>query len=342
MPRALPLQLLGVVAASCLASAASSLPSLKAERWVNSASITAETLRGKVVLVDFWEYTCVNWIRTAPYVKAWNRDYAPLGLVVIGVHAPEFEFGKRAENIDRGIRDHGLPYPIAIDNDFAVWRAFGNDAWPAKYLFDSRGRLVRRWVGEGSYDEIEGEIRRLLVAAQPGISLPAVSAEASTFAKTGQPPYAGISDQSARRPDLSSEEIRGDKRLPMRAQKCPPRHRPLAARWNPLFSQDLGDRGSRDAMIQVLQRTLDARVAPAGIVPCHPDHQATDLHVHTGPTRLPLRVRPLPCNQLSVPSENRIRGDDRRDLRENPTPKPLSENSQPAPFVVRHQRSVYG
>ena len=121
----LPFLSLGVVAASCLASAATSLPGFKVERWVNSAPLTADTLRGKVVLVDFWEYTCVNWIRTAPYVKAWHRDYAALGLVVVGVHAPEFEFGKRAENIDRGIRDHGLTYPIALDNDFATWRAFG-------------------------------------------------------------------------------------------------------------------------------------------------------------------------------------------------------------------------
>ena len=116
---------------------------------MNSAPLTAAGLRGKVVLVDIWEYTCINWIRTAPYVKAWNRDYAALGLVVVGVHAPEFEFGKRAENIDRGIRDHGLTYPIAIDNEFAIWRALGNDAWPAKYLFDGQGRLVKRWVGEG-------------------------------------------------------------------------------------------------------------------------------------------------------------------------------------------------
>ena len=181
--KALPFLLLGVIAVSCLASAASSLPELKAERWVNSAPLTAETLHGKVVLIDFWEYTCVNWIRTAPYVKAWNRDYGPLGLIVVGVHAPEFDFGRRPENIDRGIRDHGLTYPIALDNDFAIWRALGNDAWPAKYLFDSRGRLVRRWVGEGSYDEIEREIRRLLVAAQPGVRLPAVSEEASSFAK---------------------------------------------------------------------------------------------------------------------------------------------------------------
>jgi thiol-disulfide isomerase/thioredoxin len=204
---------LGVVAASCLASAASNLPDLKAERWVNSAPLTPEMLRGRVVLVDFWEYTCVNWIRTAPYVKAWNRDYGTLGLVVIGVHAPEFEFGKRAEHIDRGIRDHGLTYPVAIDNDFTIWRAFGNDAWPAKYLFDNRGRLVKRWVGEGSYDEIEREIRRLLVAAQPGIQLPAVSQEALTFAKTGQPSYVGITNETyigAERREADAVTLKGD------------------------------------------------------------------------------------------------------------------------------------
>jgi thiol-disulfide isomerase/thioredoxin len=105
-----------------------SLSSFKASRWVNSAPLTAEALRGRVVLVDVWEYTCVNWIRTAPYVKSWYRNYAPVGLVVVGVHAPEFECGRRAENIDRGIRDHGLTYPIAIDNDFAVWRSLDNNA----------------------------------------------------------------------------------------------------------------------------------------------------------------------------------------------------------------------
>jgi thiol-disulfide isomerase/thioredoxin len=211
--KALPFVLLGVVAASCLASAASSLPSIKAERWVNSPPLTPEALRGKVVLVDFWEYTCVNWIRTAPYVRAWHRDYASLGLVVVGVHAPEFEFGKRTDNIDRGIRDHGLTYPIAIDNGFVVWRALGNDAWPAKYLFDDRGRLVRRWVGEGSYDEIEREIRRLLVAAQPGITLPPVSDEASAFAKTGQPSYIGVTNETyigADRGNPGAVTLKGD------------------------------------------------------------------------------------------------------------------------------------
>ena len=193
--RALLALLLVVVAGSALGRAAR-LPSLEAERWVNSAPLTAESLRGKVVLIDIWEYTCVNWIRTSPYVKAWNRDYGSLGLVVVGVHAPEFEFGKRAENIDRGVRDHGLTYPIALDNDFAVWRALGNDAWPARYLFDAQGKLARRWVGEGSYGETEKEIRRLLAAARPGTVLPAVSPEAAVFAKTGEPSYAGITPET--------------------------------------------------------------------------------------------------------------------------------------------------
>ena len=136
MRMTVPLVFAGIVACSTLAGVANTLPPFRAERWVNSAPLTAAGLRGKVVLVDVWEYTCINWIRTLPYIQAWHRDYAPLGLVVVGVHSPEFEFGKRAENIDRGIRDHGLTYPIAIDNEFAIWRALGNDAWPARYLFD--------------------------------------------------------------------------------------------------------------------------------------------------------------------------------------------------------------
>jgi thiol-disulfide isomerase/thioredoxin len=186
----------GIVVGSSFAGAAKTLPAFKPERWVNSAPLTAEMLRGKVVLVDVWEYTCINWIRTLPYVQAWNREYASLGLVVVGVHSPEFEFGKRAENIDRGIRDHGLTYPIAIDNEFAIWRALGNDAWPAKYLFDRQGKLVKRWVGEGYYNEIESEIRRLLAAAAPVVRLPAVSREATGFARTGQPSYAGITNET--------------------------------------------------------------------------------------------------------------------------------------------------
>jgi thiol-disulfide isomerase/thioredoxin len=194
-------------------AAATTLPALRAERWVNSAPLTPEALRGRVVLIDVWEYTCINWIRTLPYVNAWHRDYGALGLVVIGVHAPEFEFGKQADNIDRGIRDHALTYPVAIDNDFAIWRALGNDAWPAKYLFDGAGKLVKRWVGEGHYDEIENEIRRQLSAAKPGAHLPPVSSEATAFARTGQPSYFGITGETylgaGRRP-LGAFTLEGD------------------------------------------------------------------------------------------------------------------------------------
>ena len=105
-------------------------------------------------------------------------------------------FSKRAEGIDRGIRDHGLTYPIALDNDFATWRALDNDAWPAKYLFDAQGKLVKRWVGEGRYGEIEAEIRRLLAAAMPGAQLPAVTSEVAAFAKAGEPSYAGITNET--------------------------------------------------------------------------------------------------------------------------------------------------
>jgi thiol-disulfide isomerase/thioredoxin len=210
----LPVLLLAVIGGGPgLADAAGDMPAFKVERWVNSPPLTAEALRGKVVLVDFWEYTCINWIRTRPYVRAWHRDFAALGLVVVGVYAPEFEFGKRAENIDRGIRDHGLTYPIALDNAFATWRAFGNDAWPSKYLFDAQGRLVKRWVGEGRYDEIEAEIRRQLLAARPGTTLPVLSPEAMAFARTGEPSYAGITPETyvgAERREPGTVTLEGD------------------------------------------------------------------------------------------------------------------------------------
>ncbi|MBO4138805.1 redoxin domain-containing protein [Micromonospora tulbaghiae] len=172
------------------------LPPIDVDRWVNSAPLTPEDLRGRVVLVDVWEYTCVNWIRTAPYVRAWHRDYRDLGLTVIGAHAPEFAFGRLPENIDRAIRDHGLTYPIAIDDDYTFWRALRNDAWPAKYLFDADGRLAGRWVGEGDYDRTEALIRRLVEAAAPATALPPVTAEVTAFVTGPQPTYAGITPET--------------------------------------------------------------------------------------------------------------------------------------------------
>jgi thiol-disulfide isomerase/thioredoxin len=133
--------------------------------WINSPALDAASLRGKVVLVDFWTYSCINCLRTLPYVRAWADKYRDAGLVVIGVHAPEFEFEHRTADVQRAADRLHLGFPIAQDNDFAIWRAFGNQAWPAFYFVDAQGRVRGHHLGEGSYAESEQEIRRLLAEA---------------------------------------------------------------------------------------------------------------------------------------------------------------------------------
>jgi len=130
--------------------------------WLNSQPLTAESLRGKVVLIDVWTYTCINWLRTVPYIRAWAEKYKDLGLVVIGVHAPEFPFEANVDNVRRAAKDMGLEYPIAIDNDFAIWRAFKNQYWPALYFVDAQGRLRHYHFGEGDYEQSERFIQKLL------------------------------------------------------------------------------------------------------------------------------------------------------------------------------------
>jgi len=136
-----------------------------ATTWLNAAPLTAEGLRGKVVLVNFWTYSCINCIRSLPYVRAWAEAYRDQGLVVIGVHAPEFAFEKQVGNVERAIGRFGLPYPVAVDNDFRIWRAFGNSYWPALYLIDAEGRIRYHHFGEGSYQQSEQAIRDLLAEA---------------------------------------------------------------------------------------------------------------------------------------------------------------------------------
>ena len=117
------------------------------------------------MLVDFWTYTCINWIRTLPYVRAWAEKYRDQGLVVIGAHTPEFEFEKNIDNVRRAVSDMRVAHPVALDSDYAVWRAFGNSAWPAVYLIDAQGRVRYRHLGEGEYDRTEGMIQQLLAEA---------------------------------------------------------------------------------------------------------------------------------------------------------------------------------
>lgn len=135
------------------------------QTWLNSDPLTLKSLRGKVVLVDFWTYTCINCIRTLPHVTSWHRKYKDQGLVVVGVHTPEFAFERSTENVRKAIGRFGIQYPVAQDNGYATWEAYRNQYWPAVYLIDKQGRIVYRHFGEGRYRETEAEIQRLL--AQP-------------------------------------------------------------------------------------------------------------------------------------------------------------------------------
>jgi thiol-disulfide isomerase/thioredoxin len=130
--------------------------------WLNSEPLTAEGLRGRVVLVDFWTYSCVNWLRTLPYVRAWHEQYRDHGLVVVGVHAPEFGFERDLDNVRHAVGELGVGYPVVIDNDFAIWRSLDNHYWPAVYLVDRDGRVRFHHFGEEAYEETERAIQRLL------------------------------------------------------------------------------------------------------------------------------------------------------------------------------------
>ena len=136
-------------------------------QWFNSSLLTMKELKGKVVLVDFWTYTCINCIRTLPYLKSWHEKYSDKGLVIIGVHAPEFEFEKDADNVEGAIKDFGITYPVMQDNDFVTWKAYKNRYWPAKYLIDQDGNIRYTHFGEGDYDETESAIQELLALSAP-------------------------------------------------------------------------------------------------------------------------------------------------------------------------------
>ncbi|WP_398498433.1 cytochrome c biogenesis protein DipZ [Variovorax sp.] len=138
-----------------------------ATEWINSPPLTPEALRGKVVLVDFWTYSCINCLRTLPYLRAWAEKYKDAGLVVVGVHTPEFAFEKRPANVRRAVKDLEIGFPVAVDSDYAIWRAFGNQAWPAFYFVDAQGRIRHHLFGEGQYAKSEQVIQQLLAEAGP-------------------------------------------------------------------------------------------------------------------------------------------------------------------------------
>ena len=159
------------------------LPSFDgATGWLNSAGLTPEGLRGRVVLIDFWTYTCINWLRTAPYVRAWDAKYRDQGLTVIGVHTPEFGFERNLENVVAQSRNFGVEFPIAVDSGYGVWQAFANHFWPALYMADADGRIRYHHFGEGEYAMAEMVVQQLLLEAGAlGVDPDLVSVEPTGF-----------------------------------------------------------------------------------------------------------------------------------------------------------------
>jgi thiol-disulfide isomerase/thioredoxin len=155
------------------------MPSLDgAAEWLNSEPLSPSTLRGHVVLVDFWTLTCINWLRTEPYIRAWSRAYRDDGLVVIGVHTPEFSFEHEIYRVRQATQDRSIDYPVAVDNDYAIWTAFDNQYWPALYFVDADGFIRDHQFGEGRYTESEDLIQRLLGVRRELVSPVGVGAEA--------------------------------------------------------------------------------------------------------------------------------------------------------------------
>lgn len=203
------------------------------QRWFNTPGerrLSLSALRGRVVLIDFWTYSCINCIRTLPHLKAWDERYRAAGLTIVGVHAPEFPFERDAANVERAIRSNALRYPVAQDNEFATWRAYGNRFWPAKYLIDARGRVRYTHFGEGEYRQTEAAIRSLLAEAGDGpLGQRADAPPARPAAGATPESYLGA-ERAARVVNGPLTEGTATFRLP-RAEAIPLHHLGLEGRW---------------------------------------------------------------------------------------------------------------
>jgi len=187
--------------------------------WLNSEPLTAAALRGHVVAVDFWTYSCVNWLRTLPYVRAWSERYRDRGLVVVGVHAPEFGFEHDLDNVRRAVRELGVGYPVVIDNDFAIWRSFDNRYWPALYVVDGDGQVRFEHFGEGAYEETERVLQALL-----GVDEETVGVGADGLAAAADP-------RTLRSPETYVGNARAERRSDAAAGRLALNHWSLARAW---------------------------------------------------------------------------------------------------------------
>jgi cytochrome c biogenesis protein CcdA/thiol-disulfide isomerase/thioredoxin len=249
--------------------------------WLNSPPLTPEALRGKVVMVDFWTYSCINCLRALPFVESWYEKYKDHGLVVIGVHAPEFAFEKDPNNVRRAVADLKVTYPVALDNDYAIWQAFNNQYWPAHYFIDATGRIRGHHFGEGNYDESEQTLRKLLTDAGQTDLPPAGMGSAKAVGVQAPPDEAH---------DQSPETYVGYRRAENFASPGG-------------FSQDQSHRYSAPAALKLNQWALngswnvDPEKAILGTVPGKIEFRfyARDLHLVLGPGSdgKPVRFRVL-------------------------------------------------
>jgi thiol-disulfide isomerase/thioredoxin len=224
----------------------------RARVWLNSEPLTADGLRGRVVLVDFWTYSCVNWLRTLPYVRAWAERYADRGLVVVGVHAPEFGFEHDLGNVRRAAGELGVGYPVVIDNDFAIWRSFGNRYWPAVYLVDRDGRVRFRHFGEEAYDETERAIQELL-----GVGDGLVRVDAGGLAAAADSDTLGS-------PETYVGDARGERRVDARADRLALNEWALAGQWTVDAESAVLDAAAGSIAYRFEGRDLNLVLAPAG------------------------------------------------------------------------------
>jgi cytochrome c biogenesis protein CcdA/thiol-disulfide isomerase/thioredoxin len=229
------------------------------QRWFNTPggkALTLAQLRGRVVLVDFWTYTCINCIRTLPYVRAWDERYRSDGLTIVGVHTPEFAFEKDAGNVEDAIEQNHLRYPVAQDNDYATWNAWGNNSWPAKYLIDAKGQVRYAHIGEGEYDVTEDAIRDLLAEARAR-KLPEQHAEVGRTEEPGlessPETYLGAARAERFLPSAPTAGAHDYAGVP--AANLPQSHFALGGRW----------RITKEAATAISGATLNARVVGQGV-----------------------------------------------------------------------------
>jgi thiol-disulfide isomerase/thioredoxin len=210
----------------------SHMPSLSgATEWLNAEPLSRAELRGKVVLVDFWTYTCINWLRTVPYVRAWSQGYGDDGLVVIGVHTPEFSFEHEIERVRQATVERRIDYPVAVDNDYAIWSAFDNNYWPALYFVDADGIIRDHHFGEGRYEQSECVIQRLLGVERPLVAVEGLGVEAEADWDHLRTPESYLGFVRGERFASTGRADLGEKRNYGLPERLPVNHWALAGWW---------------------------------------------------------------------------------------------------------------